>query len=695
MLTVLIAEQHYIDAIRQENGLFFEPFLGNRDIVFCEWKPRGQTLSESVPGLQEAVGRHREWRAIILHSCDAEQRQKQNPFDEVDFSAIRALSKPADCPSDSWEAWVEEWRAYYRDLSEIKKQVYTEALKNPLQMLSTWLCYRPAAFVLDDVAEKKTADDWAIEMLGEENRKPNVQLENMERDQYRFELRLKEQLRNAFIDGRSINIAYPSELYCICERITENGFFHPEPYWTTRLNSDYSEFADRNMLFDKMRFMVYDVLPEAHKNHRFDEIRFLYTVMTFASNPIPSSAMQSRRLYLLDSENDETSLCVIATSFEKKLTSTVDVIENEIEKIRSEIPRELTDKEAEALFLVPTDIPVSFDSAVNPDALYVSNKIGLASDCPVEESEEFASGCKESIKELNFMLKQQERALKKSVNKTEILWEAEETNASRLTSFQMDDVRDYTEKAEDEMIRTFPQGFSDASRWYEQMKERSSDVKRVMERRMSKKATIAAGAVCLGLFLVCLLPLLINHFGTGRTIATAVLLIGIILGSVAAVLLITLFCLRQPVVAAIRDYNNEMKGIHNGIKGSMQDFSRYLSAICNVRRGRAILTFAQNNTDAFTKSIRVRKKHQEDIRRRRAYLVEQYGDFIGDKQYCDETMIRPYEYDFDQKTEYSYPAPFLAGDFRQIEFLENGIYVTVPSSFVKRITLRMEEIHDR
>ena len=58
-------------------------------------------------------------------------------------------------------------------------------------------------------------------------------------------------------------------------------------------------------------------------------------------------------------------------------------------------------------------------------------------------------------------------------------------------------------------------------------------------------------------------------------------------------------------------------------------------------------------------------------------------------------MSQPYEYDFGQKTEYSYPAPFLAGDFRQIEFLVSGNYITVPSSFATRILIRMEEIYDK
>ena len=83
-----------------------------------------------------------------------------------------------------------------------------------------------------------------------------------------------------------------------------------------------------------------------------------------------------------------------------------------------------------------------------------------------------------------------------------------------------------------------------------------------------------------------------------------------------------------------------------------------------------------------------------NIRKLRAYLAEDYKDYFGDRSYCDDVMIRPYEHDFDQKVEYTYPAPFLAGDSRQIEFLCTGNYVTVPSSYVTHIRVRMEGIYD-
>lgn len=697
MFTVLIAEKHHIDAIRLENSLFFEPFLDNRNFAFCPWTPGGRTLSESVPDLQNTVGRRKEWRAVILHSTDPEQLKKQNPFDEVDYSAVSALPKPPAQPEDgtSWEEWASAWENYYREQLPRKKEVYRSALELPLQRLSTWLCFRPADYVLDDVEEKQDVEQWAMEVLEGGDLKPSVKLEAMERDQYRSELREKELLRREFTGGASINIALPTEICCISQRITEHGFFHPDPYWNIRSNTDYSAFVDRNMFFDKMRFLVFDMLPSTHKDYRTDLIRFLYAVMIFVTNPTPGSAMQARRLYVMESENDETPLVTLVTSFEKKLTATGEVIENEIEKIRSEIPGELTDREAEALFCTPADVPVTLDKSCDVDALFVEDNLGLSGTCPEDEKAVWNRSCDAAKRSLAYIVKQQSRAVRKSTGKLDNLSRIDGRDVSRLTSQQMDDVREYVEEAEDALVTQLPPSFSDLSRYSEPMEEKEAEVRKVLDRRMSRKTTLILGALCLGLFLICFLPMLFSNLGNAKTVSTALLMILCVLGAIALILLISLFCLRKPLRTAVREFNEQMRLSLNDIRADLQRYSSYLSAVCNVRRGNAVIKYSETNVDEYTRSIRIRKKHQEDIRRRRAYLLEDYQEFLGDRSFCDESMCEPYEYDFNQKTEYTYPAPFMAGDFRQIEFLVAGNYITVPSSFATRILIRMEEIYDK
>lgn len=697
MFTVLIAEKEHIDAIRQENKLFFEPFLESKELAFCYWDPAGQNLQDSVPGLLDAVGRRKDWRAVIINNCTIKSSKNRNPFDVVDHSALDALVAPDRQPGEkeTLEGWENSWKEYYDVLTTEKEAVYKSALEKPFQKLATWLCFRPEDYILNDVKEKQDVHDWAMEMIGRDDLKPSVKLELLERDQYKRELRLKENLRRAFVADDYLNIAYPTEVHCISLRSAENNYFDPDAYWTIHQDSEYSTFADRNMYFDRMRFMVFDMLSPTHRNFRTDYIRFLATVLIFISNPVPGSAMQARRLYQLEAETDDAPLCTIVTSYDRKLAATYDVIENEIDKIRGEIPGELTDKAAEALFCTPKDVAVMLDESCDPEKVLAEKDYGLFFDKPEDEFHKWNRDYRTSEKALAYIAKQQMRSVRKSVSQLHASSEVTDVNISRLTPLQIDDIREYTDAAEDEMVASIPPDLTDTSQYTERMAKEAEKVKKAISRRMTRKTTVILSAICLALYLVCFLPFLFVNGGTAQTVSTAIVLSLGMCGVLAVIMLVSLFFLRSSVTNAVRAYNNMACDLINEIQASMKRFSKYLSASCNVRRGHAVQNYAQKNLDEYTKSIRIRKKHQEDIRKRRAQLVEGYGDYFGDRTFCDETMCRPYDYDFDQKTEYAYPAPFLAGDCRQIEFISNGNMVTVPSSYVKRILVRMEGIYEK
>ena len=697
MFTVLIAEKEHIDAIRQGNKLFFEPFLENEELAFCYWDPEGQNLQDSVPGLLDAVGRIKEWRAVIINNCTDATSKTRNPFDVVDCSSLYALTAPDRQPEqgEPLERWEESWNAYYDAFAAEKEAVLKSALERPFQRLCTWLCFKPEDYVLNEVQEKQDVHDWAMEMLGRDDLKPSVKLELMERNQYKTELRMKENLRRAFVAGNYLNVAYPTEVHCISLRSAENNYFDPDAYWTIRQESEYSTFADRNMYFDRMRFMVFDILPKTHRNFRSDYIRFLATVLVFISNPVPGSAMQPRHLYLLETETDDAPLCALVTSYDRKLAATFEVIESEMEKIRSEIPGKLTDKAAEALFCTPQDVTVFLDESCDPDKVFAEKDYGLFFDSPEDEFHKWGRDYRTSNAALTYIVKQQSRSIRKGVSQMHFSSEVSDINISRLTPFQIDDVREYTDAAEDEMIAAIPPDLADISQYTQRMSREGEKVRQEIGRRMTKKTTAILSAVCLGLCIVCFLPFLLSNVGTAQTVTTAIFLSLAMVVVLAVILLIALFFMRSSVVNAVKNYNNTAREVINDIQTSMKRVSRYLSASCNVRRGHAVQNYAAKNVDEYTRSLRIRRRHQEDIRKKRAYLAELYGDFFGDRFCCDETMSRAYEYDFDQKTEFAYPAPFLAGDCRQIEFISGGNLITVPSSYVTRILVRMEEIYEK
>ncbi len=438
-----------------------------------------------------------------------------------------------------------------------------------------------------------------------------------------------------------------------------------------------------------------DLLPKSHRDFRTDHIRFLASVLVFASNPVPASAMQARCLYQLETKTDDTPLCTLVTSYDRKLAATKEIIEAEMEKISGEIPGELTDKDAESIFCTPDDVAVILDASCNPEKVFAEKDYGLFYDSPENELYKWNRSYNASEKALTYIAKQRIRAVNKSVKQLHITNEFTDVNVNRLTPLQIEDISAFADDAEDEMMASVPPDLTDVSQYTKRLSAESENIKKIIRRRMTQKTALILTAICLVMYLVCFLPFIFSNNGTTKTTTMAIIFTAVLMGAMALILVITLFCLRSTLIKAIKGYNNAVYGIMGDVNSSLDKFSKYLSASSNVRKGHNIKNYSKKTSDEYTKSLRIRKKHLEDIRKKRAYLAEDYGDYFANKSFCDETMSRPYDYDFDQITEYEYPAPFLAGDRRQIEFVSSGNFVTVPSSYITSILARKEEIYDK
>ena len=695
MFTVLIAEKEHIDAIKKKNSLFFEPFLESKTLAFCYWNTKGQTLEESVPDLLDVVGRKNDWRAVIINNSSEEIAKTRNPFDSVDHSVIDSLKEPDRQPmeNETFEHWKSSWENYYSNLSKEKEITFRNAIEKPLQKLSTWLCFNADNVIVGNGVDNQDAHDWAMDKLGRDEMNPGFTLELLERNQYKKELSIKYEIRRSFMGNNHLNVSYPSEVYCISSRTDESNHFDPDVYWNTHQDSQYSAFTDYNMYFDRMRFLVFDISPPTHRNYRSEYIRFLATVLIFSSNRVPVGALQARRLYKLETDSDDTPLCTLATSYDRKLANTYEVIGNEMEKIRSEIPRQLTDKEAEGEFCTPLEIQVLLGDIYDSERLYASKDYGLFFDTPEDEFHKWSSDYYQSKKIMADIVRQQARSIRKSASQMHFASIVSEENISRLTQYQIDEIKDYANDEEDRMVASMPPNPLDMTIVSERLDKGSEEIRKIVNHRMTKKTAILLAIICLGLFLLCFFPFLFSNNGTKDTVIAAIVLCVASTAILALVLLVSLIIMRMNLVNAIKNYNNLVHELIADLQASLKMFSSYLSASCNTIRSHTVLNCSRSNIDSYMKGLIIRKKHQDDIRQIRALLEENYRDYLLNGDYVDDTMARPYEYDFDQKVKYSYPAPFLAGDSRRIEFISNGNMVTVPSSFITRIIVRMEELY--
>jgi hypothetical protein len=219
-----------------------------------------------------------------------------------------------------------------------------------------------------------------------------------------------------------------------------------------------------------------------------------------------------------------------------------------MEKIRSEIPGELTDKAAEALFCSPKDVPVVLDNTCNPEKVLAENDYGFFFDRPENEYHKWNRDYQTSQKELGYIVRQQARSVRRSVGQMHLFSEAADVNISRLTPFQMDDIREYTDAAEDEMVASIPLDLTDLSAHTGRMKEESENVKKVISRRMKKKTVGVLTVICLALYLVCFLPFLFAN-GSNTQAAVTALILGI---GMCAVLGIIMLIALIPMIKGIK-----------------------------------------------------------------------------------------------------------------------------------------------
>lgn len=730
MFTVIIAEKKHFEAIEQ-NSLYFKPFLDrlNDEFAFCEWFPEGETLYDCVPDLIRTVRRHRTWRAVILKDdslallqnpfdaikhqriveCE-EQYQLTNPFDSSDHIED-GVSVEAESDEDSsemfsmLEAWKKDCNIRIKNMLLEKEEIFRDAIGLPFQRLVTCLCYIPEDMPIKNNTQRADITDYVTEQLDSWNFEKY--LTELDRYYHLEQTRVKNELRRECIEAMlpddhasrrkgSMGIALPSEVLCFAERTTETGFFDAQVYWENHTDSEYSDFVGRNMYFDKMRFVASDILPKTHQDFRYDNIRFLYNFLLFSLNDAPNGTLLPRKLYCLESENNEKALTVIATTYVNKLTNSIDLVNAEIEKIKRDVPSELSDTDAEKLFCAKVIVPVLPDETASNEELFADqNDYGYFSDSFGNEAVTWRSQHRKTNESVEKLVKQPRRALKKAVDKLDRECEIDCNMIRAMNSFQMDDVRDYTESEKDKMVSMEITNIFDLSQYKEDLNEEEKKVKAVIDRRMKKKTTLTLGCVCVCLLLLTFLPLILSNKTNPNTMSTAFLLGGVAVGLLAIVLGITVILLRLPLKKALNDYNQKAKEISDDVRAAMNKYSDYLSCVCNVRRGYRVIDFSANHIDKYDREIRTRMKHLTDMEKMRAMVLDKYGDFVDEDIKCDELSCASYEYDFGrEKAEYCYYPPYLPDDNIYIDYLVPGNKISLSSDFVSRITLRMEEIYD-
>lgn len=667
MFTVIIADKNYLEKI-DEFQLFLKPLIDSNSLAFCEWNIEGERLADMLPTLPAVVGRRGDWRAIVI--CDERGLEKSNPFDLVDYVPGRFHQEIVGEIDDGIAEEYEEFR-----VAEHGKllQAYEDSIHNPLTRLASFFCEIPTVTRTESEAN-----------------------EDPEYGRYIERHQKKQELLERIRDKEALLTSVPQEIICIAKRTVPGMGEDYATAWASHDEEEYSRFYDRNLYFDKMRYLLFDILPKEQRNYMFDYIRFLYATLLVAANDIPLSTLSSQRIYNLQCETDEAALRKLLSAYEAKLDATKNMLELRIEELQEKKPVKLSDKEAAQIFCAKVSVPVILSTDFDRSELYPSaTGVGLAGDCPTAEDNWWYMQYVKSKKALHNFLKQSRRALNRAAKTARESQEIDLDKVGMLNEFQIEDVKEHISSEEMDMLAIDVPNLYDEEGYNKILRERDSDVRHKIDERMTRNATWAVGlcgifAYILGFFTLFYKNAFSNLFNIS---ASAVITLSA-LGIIALTVLITLFFLRGALVERIRDYRRAMKTIDSDIEGAMDRYSSYLGHVSNVRRGFAVVQASEKHEDPNAAKIILYRKHLMDIETARAQTKDVFGPFMVDNKKTDLDDAREYDYNFDRPAEYVYPFPYSPGNVRNIEFLHSGVPITIPVDFVKNISVRREELYE-
>ena len=659
MFTVVIAEKVHIDSIQQFHT-YLAPILKQSETHVCLWKPEELTLDDAVPELQTVVGRQEVWRAIVIG--EESTIHQKNPFDVVPFSADKA---PLYVRDGAW------YQAYFQQ----KIAAFETAATKPLVRLMTWLCEPPLTTAGINHAEQE--DPAFAEYLAETEK--------------------KEEIRKNLCESLSLCINRPSEVLCVAQRTCIQQEYDIRTAWKEHEELHYSRFYDWNLYFDKMRYLVFDILPKDHNSYPHDYLRFLYAILTLAGQEIPKDCLRPNRVYALDCEDDKQTLRQMLFFYDNKLEGTAEMLARKLEQMQKEKKRHLTDQQANTIFCAKVNVPVTISSEVDQSGLLADKQAyGLATDCPQEEYGTWEIQLSTARKTVDKLLKQPRRSLRKAVGTLRGMNAADTDQALLLNDFQREDVADYIHEEERKMVSVPTPMLYDTAELDRDMDALDREIKDKIETRMRKKTTVFLGTVAIMLFALGFLPLLLFNRENAGQFLFSLSFSGVAVAMILLVGIVCLFCLRASLRRLVAKFNDRMRVFRLSLDQAMLSFSAYLSHTCNVMRGFSVLNYCEEYGDTDTRKELILKKHIQDLQRCRSEIRELFGEYIPlmDARQPDPEEGDVYLFDYNRPVDYEYELPMQEQYAGEIEFLQKGNYIQVPIRYLRCLRLHREEFYD-
>lgn len=738
MFTVIIAEKGILE-MSQKFNMFLAPLLDN-DIAFCEWNRDGESLDEMLPTLYDLIALKDKWRAIIVNQ---DGLNKINPFDFTEYSDSYRVKNKVDW-GKLQERRAERFVSYEKAISNplvrltaalnepsvynlviedsddfdglINGQLvaYEYMLANKLQSQSTIELaaglenysadylkrYAGEAQVPNIISKVRDADvEGLIELIGVGKILDFIELisandpfycdpEFLER---RIENTKKKQLFDSIFENYHLQDKKPSEIICVAPRTFDYENHEQNIKWEEKDETDYSKFAEYNLYPEKVKYLLFDMLPEDDKQYIADQIRFLSFLLVLSGNLLPGGSLTKERVYRANIEFDGEAIGRYGAEHLKKLRATIVKIRELERKLQVEESGKLDNKTSQELFEAEIHVPVEINSEYKKEELFAKyNGLGLSKDCPQDEYG-YWDGQYRSIGRLFIRyLREPRRAVKTAVKgdfraKKSI----DDDRALLMNEYQREDVEFKLLEEEQNMIETVTTQLFNTAEYNKRIEEADKELRRGIGQRMTKKVTIIVGLISVLVYLIGFIPLLVSNGNTTNAFVVSLAMTGIAIGAFALVGFIFLFVLRHRLINRFKHFNYVMSGICKEIENGLKAFSKYLSHACNVMREYSVLNYSDKT---IAKKHHILRKHELDIRKKIEEVGRTFGAYIPEDvgAYDD---VEPYDFDFKVLRNYQYEMPTYSSEDK-IEFIQPGHEIIIPVDYVKAITITREELYD-
>jgi len=655
--------------------LLFDPFIKSGEISICGWSEEGTDIYSAVPELYEILRGRESWRAVIFYAEDmslaaaaAPGRPTRNPFD---FRGKNRTSSPLE-ESDVPLIRLTHMIAGFPPLG-VKgfKEAYT------------YLDSSTHAYVTVDRKDLKTEQRKALQ----EKHGNDLRLNYLEVSYTEEEIEKHRTIAAKY----ELLESQPAEVILVStrKRSKENEGNAVRRSWENNLETESSDFWEKNNYPNLCKFLVYDIENPRNSAYRRELCEFWLGALTISLNKIPPSALQAYRLYRFELELSEAELADSLNNHIGMLLCNARNLEGYIKQSRE------TDDEPIVDQIKTEEIGVQFSSydsgkfSLGPEAFpLVKSDSGSESVLLSSKTGELKSSMRGAIKGNRRVLDQASRSIR---NKVERFLDRE----YELSEYQVAEVNEKLQSLEDEVLNPATKFMFNEEAVQKRVQDKSNAIGEELKTRVGGKALRTIFFIGLAIYLAGFLPYLVESSRYGaKTVLSCLALVAAALAVASSGGGISLLISKWKLNKKVREMNLAIMEEMNRIVGGSQSFSQYLTSILTYMKGKAVIRgvkLKQKTEKTRIKRLKAYQKSSAALVEHETELLKSFGLSFESRSFEGQDLM------FDD----SYAPrdnPFYwlrtSKERENAKFNHTGERIYAPYSFVTRLVIERENLFE-